>query len=96
MNVSLSVPLEEYINKKVESGLYNSASEIICEGLRSLQEKEQDNARKENLDILLMERLAKLEAGEKTIPAEDVKKSIIKSLQRFSDGVPLVLVCNHV
>lgn len=84
MNVSLSVPLEEYINKKVESGLYNSASEVIREGLRSLQEKEQDNARKENLDTLLMERLEKLEAGEKTIPAEDVKKSIIKSLREAS------------
>ena len=84
MNVSLSTPLEEYINKKVESGMYNSASEVIREGLRSLQEKELEKERKEALDSLLMERLANLKAGEKGIPAKEVKESILKSLQETS------------
>ena len=81
MNVSLSVPLEEYIQKKVSSGLYNSASEVIREGLRSLQEKELEKERKEKLDTLLMERLAKYEAGEKGIPLEEVRSSILQSLK---------------
>ena len=59
MNVSLSAPLEEYINEKVESGMYNSASEVIREGLRSLQE----NERSKKLDALLMERLERLDKG---------------------------------
>ena len=82
MNVSLSAPLEEYINEKVKSGMYNSASEVIREGLRTLQEK--DNERNERLDALLIERLESLNNGEKTIPAEEVKKSILKSLKQNS------------
>ena len=34
MNVSLTPILEEYTRKKVESGLYNNASEVIREALR--------------------------------------------------------------
>ena len=82
MNVSLSLPLEEYINEKVKSGMYNSASEVIREGLRTLQEK--DNERNEKLDALLIERLESLNNGEKTIPAEEVKNSILKSLRENS------------
>jgi antitoxin ParD1/3/4 len=36
MNVSLTPELEELINQKVKSGMYNSASEVIREGLRRL------------------------------------------------------------
>ena len=42
MNISLTPVLESYIKAKVESGLYNSASEVIRESLRALQEKEVD------------------------------------------------------
>ena len=44
MNVSLTRELEQFIQGKVESGLYNNASEVIREGLRLL--KEQDEARR--------------------------------------------------
>ncbi|HEY0386459.1 MAG TPA: type II toxin-antitoxin system ParD family antitoxin [Pyrinomonadaceae bacterium] len=44
MNVSLTPELEEMVSQKVESGLYNSASEVIREGLRLL--KEQDDLRR--------------------------------------------------
>lgn len=40
MNVSLTPELEELVNQKVESGLYNSASEVIREGLRLLKEQD--------------------------------------------------------
>ena len=36
MNVSLTPELEEMISQKVKSGMYNSASEVIREGLRRL------------------------------------------------------------
>jgi antitoxin ParD1/3/4 len=36
MNVSLTPELEEMISRKVKSGMYNSASEVIREGLRRL------------------------------------------------------------
>ena len=43
MNISLTPVLESYVKAKVESGLYNSASEVIRESLRALQEKEIDS-----------------------------------------------------
>lgn len=79
MNVSLSVPLEEYVSKKVESGLYNSASEVIREALRLLQEKEQKRERKAQLDELLIQRFAKV--GLNATPANDVRKNILASLE---------------
>ena len=41
MNVSLTSELEQYVQEKVSSGLYYSASEVIREGLRLLKEREQ-------------------------------------------------------
>lgn len=44
MNISLTPELEHFVQDKVESGLYNNASEVIREGLRLL--KEQDDVRR--------------------------------------------------
>ena len=41
MNVSLSPTLEELVQRKVATGLYNSASEVIREALRLLEERDQ-------------------------------------------------------
>ena len=41
MNVSLTKELEELILEKVESGLYTSASEVIREALRLMEEQDQ-------------------------------------------------------
>lgn len=41
MNVSLSPELEQLIEEKVKSGMYNSASEVIRAGLRLLQEQDE-------------------------------------------------------
>jgi antitoxin ParD1/3/4 len=40
MNVSLTPELEKFVNEKVASGMYYSASEVIREGLRLLKEQE--------------------------------------------------------
>ena len=41
MNVSLTPELERFVHAKVESGLYNNASEVIREGLRLLKEHDE-------------------------------------------------------
>ncbi len=41
MNVSLTPELEEMVSQKVKSGLYNSASEVVREGLRLVREQDQ-------------------------------------------------------
>ncbi len=50
MNISLTPRLEKLVNKKVSSGLYNSASEVIRAGLRLLTE--QDEIRQHRLKEL--------------------------------------------
>ena len=40
MNVSLTEQLEKFVQRKVASGLYTSASEVVREGLRLLEEQE--------------------------------------------------------
>lgn len=41
MNVSLTPELERLVNAKVESGLYQTASEVVREALRLLKERDQ-------------------------------------------------------
>lgn len=40
MNISLTPALEQFVNQKVSSGLYNSVSEVIREALRLLISQE--------------------------------------------------------
>lgn len=53
MNVSLTPELEELVRKKVESGMYLSASEVVRDALRLLDE--QDRLRQARLDELRKE-----------------------------------------
>lgn len=43
MNVSLTPELEKAVKEKVESGLYNNASEVIREALRNTLAAESEN-----------------------------------------------------
>ncbi len=45
MNVSLTPRLEAIVREKVESGLYNSASEVVREALRLMDERDQQMER---------------------------------------------------
>ncbi len=70
MNVSLTPELEKFVSAKVESGRYNSASEVVREALRLLEEH--DSARAAQLAGFNEElrRLASLDRGETVDPAE--------------------------
>ena len=41
MNVSLTPELERLVNERVQSGMYSSASEVVREALRLLNEQEE-------------------------------------------------------
>jgi len=72
MNVSLTPELEKLVNDKVESGMYHTASEVIRESLRLLQERdEQRQSRLEELRAEIQVGLDQLKRGE-GIPAEEV------------------------
>ena len=53
MNVSLTPELEKLVNDKVKSGRYNSASEVVRESLRLLQDH--DELKRIRLDELRRE-----------------------------------------
>lgn len=54
-NVSLTDELEEYVQGKLESGLYNSVSEVVREALREKIEREREDAVERHLTKLIVE-----------------------------------------
>ncbi len=88
MNVSLTPELEKFVSEKVESGMYYSASEVIREGLRLLQEKEMLKQIKiESLRKEIQKGIDSLEEG-KGIPldVEKIKSEGRKRLAKRSQN----------
>ena len=76
MNISLTRELEEYISRKIRSGLYKSASEVVREALRLLHEKDQiDRSTLAELHREIQTGLDQLDRGE-GIPGEQVLAEI--------------------
>jgi len=73
MNISLNPHFEELVKSKVESGLYNSASEVMREALRLLEER--DQLRELRLEELRREIQKGIDSGEATpLDMEEIKK----------------------
>jgi len=71
VNVSLTPELERFVQAKVESGRYNSASEVIREALRLLEDHERARAAQlARFNRELSQRLASLDHGERVDPTE--------------------------
>jgi antitoxin ParD1/3/4 len=65
MNVSLTPKLEKFVSTKVKSGRYNSASEVVREALRLLEDQERIRARRlAGFQTAIDERLASLDRGD--------------------------------
>ena len=64
MNISLTPHLEKLVQGKVESGLYNSASEVMRDALRLLEER--DQLRELRLEELRKEIQKGMDSGEST------------------------------
>lgn len=65
MNVSLTPELEKYVQEKVETGRYTSASEVVREALRLLEQKDQDRERAvKAFQAQLDQGLAQADAGD--------------------------------
>jgi antitoxin ParD1/3/4 len=81
MNVSLTPELDKFVAGKVESGRYTSASEVVREALRLLEEH--DRARSAQVAAFNQElgaRLASLDRGER-VKAETARKRIEQKSQ---------------
>ncbi|MCC8987485.1 MAG: type II toxin-antitoxin system ParD family antitoxin [Candidatus Contendobacter sp.] len=72
MNISLTPHLEDLVKGKVDSGFYNSASEVMREALRLLEER--DQLREMRLEELRREIRKGIDSGAATpLKMEDIK-----------------------
>lgn len=86
MNVSLTPELEKLVARKVESGLYQSASEVVREGLRLLDD--QDRLREVHLDEVrkkVQAGLDQLDRGE-GIPGDEAYARMKQKTVEFRKG----------
>ena len=85
MNISITPELEELIDKKVKTGMYNSASEVVREGLRLL--KEQDELKELRLKELKKEIQKGYDsAANRNVAEWDLKQFKDKVRARGSNG----------
>jgi antitoxin ParD1/3/4 len=88
MNVSLTPELEELINQKVKSGMYNSASEVIREGLRRLFKEDSIKPQITETQRLQMDELQRevMKGVEQIRNGEGIVVELDK-LDEFFDGI---------
>ena len=84
MNISLTPELEQFINAKVSSGMYTSASEVIRESLRLLHTYEDlQSQRIKQLNQAIEVGLEQLNTGNK-ISAKDSYDKLKKKINKIS------------
>ncbi|MCG8344050.1 MAG: type II toxin-antitoxin system ParD family antitoxin [Chlorobiales bacterium] len=85
MNINLTPLLEKMVRDKVKSGLYTSASEVIREALRLMDE--QDSIRQAKMDILSQDIRAGMESGKAVVwNPEEIKKADRKKQNERQDS----------
>lgn len=87
MNVSLTPRLEAIVRQKVESGLYNNASEVVREAIRLMEERDQQM---ESLRAAIAEGRESLRHGEPYRWHEESRDEVIAmARQADADGEPI-------
>jgi antitoxin ParD1/3/4 len=85
LNVSLTAELNQFVQDRIATGRYQTASEVIREGLRLLEHQERDReAAYQALKAKLGRGAAQADRGEFVDPDEVLKK--IKGLKRRRAG----------
>ena len=86
MNVSLTPELEKFVKKEVDTGLYQTASEVIRAGLRRLQTDKSAQMKslpkpQEDLEKRLLEGIERFERGE-YLDGEEVFRRLYKRIEK--------------
>lgn len=88
MNVSLTPQLEQFVREKVNSGRYLSASEVVREGLRLLEERDRVyQARLADLQKDITRGIESSERGEVYDGATVIQGLIAQNQQRLVQTV---------
>ena len=78
MNVALTPELEEFIRRKLESGMYKNAAEVVRAGLRLLAEEDEWKA---EVRKKISAGMAQLRAGE-IVDGEKAIDEVVHGLRR--------------
>lgn len=81
MDISLTQELENYVNEKVKSGSYDSASEVVRDGLRLLKEQDElKRLRREELQREVERGVEQIRSGNFNVynSAEELSEEIIR------------------
>jgi len=79
MNISLTPEMDDWVSQKVRSGMYKSSSELIREGLRLLQMRdEQRSSMIEELRNEVLVGVKQLDAGK----SKKLDKKLINKVKR--------------
>ena len=82
MNVSLTPKLDKFVKTKVNSGMYNSASEVVRESLRIMEQRDQLQQMKlESLRHELEVGVSQVEKGKGVELDSKGMKSLIKDIK---------------
>lgn len=82
MNVSLTPQLEAFVKQKVDAGMYNSASEVMREALRLLEERDAlKNMKLETLRRDVQAGLDELDRGEGALLDMDAIKAKARAIK---------------
>ncbi len=80
MNISLTPQLEDLVRAKVDSGMYNNASEVVREALRLLDEHER--LRAEAFRAAALQGFAQLDRGEGAPFTPALREQLNRNAQR--------------
>ena len=85
MNISLTPELARFVKKEVESGLYQTASEVVRAGLRRLKEDQIERLPQvpktlAELEAQLLQSIDRLDRGE-GVEGEEVRRRLRKRIQ---------------
>lgn len=87
MDVSLTPELERYVHDKVRDGAHPSADEVVAEGLRLLQRRDERRRRKlEELRQMIQVGIDQADRGELEPFTEDTLAEIRAAALRRSDA----------
>ena len=86
MNVSLTPELEKFVTKEVDSGLYQTASEVVRAGLRRLKKERETRlpATLAELETQLVQAVGSLDAG-RGVTGETVFRRLRKRIKEARD-----------
>jgi hypothetical protein len=91
MNVSLTLALEEFVRRKVATGLYNNASEVVREALRLMVERDGGQPPPKKSQVVATLKALEPELRQRGIASAAVFGSVVRGQARPDSDVDVLV-----